>query len=103
MPRNRLMRWLPPALLRATLVCVIGSAGPIMRAKAAVDVSKLPASASGSVDFSRDIRPIFEKSCHSCHGPQKQKGEFRLDLKSAALKGGETYSPAIRPGDSAGS
>ena len=33
----------------------------------------------------------------------KQRGGFRLDTKSAALKGGETFAPDIRPGHSADS
>ena len=64
---------------------------------------ELPASANHPVDFAKDIRPIFEKSCYSCHGAEKQKSGYRLDSKAGALKGGETYSPAIKPGDSAGS
>ena len=53
------------------------------------------------VDFVKDIRPIFANSCYACHGPEKQKSSFRLDLKSAALKGGENYAPSIKPGQSA--
>jgi len=34
---------------------------------------------------------------------KKQKSGYRLDSKAGALKGGETYSPAIKPGDSVGS
>ena len=51
------------------------------------------------VDFARDIQPIFEKSCYECHGPKKTRGRLRLDLRGAALKGGET-GPAIVPGNS---
>jgi mono/diheme cytochrome c family protein len=72
-------------------------------AAAAVDVSKLPPAANHPVDFAKDIRPIFEKSCQSCHGAEKQKSGYRLDSKASAFKGGETYSPAIKPGDSVGS
>ncbi|MBI3849661.1 MAG: DUF1553 domain-containing protein [Verrucomicrobia bacterium] len=53
------------------------------------DASKLPPPSSKAVDFVKDIRPIFEASCYKCHGPEKQKSEFRLDVKAAALKGGE--------------
>lgn len=60
---------------------------------------------SRTVDFAHDVQPLFEKNCYGCHGPKKQKGSFRLDRKSAALKGGEeqdiipgksTESPLIR-------
>ena len=40
------------------------------------------------VDFGRDIEPILVKRCSECHGPDKQKGKLRLDLKADALKGG---------------
>jgi mono/diheme cytochrome c family protein len=45
--------------------------------------------AAATVDFVKDIEPIFQKSCISCHGPDKQKGELRLDTKAAAFKGGK--------------
>ncbi len=57
-----------------------------------------PASAS-SIDFQRDIRPIFDTSCLRCHGPEKPKGSFRIDHREALLKGGES-GPAILPGNS---
>jgi mono/diheme cytochrome c family protein/cytochrome c553 len=94
------MRLFLSSFLRATLVWSMGAAAIVAFA---VDVSKLPPAAARPVDFTTDIRPIFEKSCQSCHGVEKQKGDFRLDSKTAALKGGENYSPAIKPGDSAAS
>src|SRR5437899_2910918 len=60
----------------------------------------LPAPASRKVDFARDIRPIFERSCYECHGPKVQKSGFRLDLKASALAGGDS-GPAIEPANSA--
>ena len=69
----------------------------------AVDVSKLPPSATRVIDFKKDIQPLLESRCVTCHGAEKQKSGYRLDSKNVALKGGETYSPAIKPGDSADS
>ena len=40
------------------------------------------------VDFVRDVQPILEAHCLSCHGQKKQKGRLRLDSKGAALRGG---------------
>jgi mono/diheme cytochrome c family protein len=60
----------------------------------------LPPPASGPIDFGKDIQPIFRRSCYQCHGPDKQKNEFRLDRKTAALKGGDS-GPAIVTGKSA--
>jgi hypothetical protein len=52
------------------------------------------------VEFVRDIRPLFESRCLSCHGPAKQKGKLRLDSKSSAFRGGAS-GPGIVPGKSA--
>ena len=49
------------------------------------------------VDFVRDMQPLFTKHCLKCHGPEKPKGQFRLDAKGFALKGGVT-GKAIIPG-----
>jgi mono/diheme cytochrome c family protein len=42
------------------------------------------------IDFDRDVKPVFAKHCISCHGPDKQRGDFRLDRKLDALRGGES-------------
>src|SRR5258706_1646989 len=62
----------------------------------------LPAPAKKTIDFETDVRPIFVAACYSCHGPQKQKSDFRLDRRAAALKGGDN-GLAIVPGKSADS
>src|SRR5579862_6388228 len=54
-----------------------------------------------AIDFVRDIEPILREHCHKCHGSTRQRGELRLDEKSSAMKGGESFSPAIIPGQSA--
>src|SRR5262245_6322343 len=54
------------------------------------------------VDFTRDVRPILQQRCYSCHGPEKQRSSFRLDRKADALRGGES-GRAIVPGKSADS
>ena len=61
-----------------------------------------PATAD-TVNFDRDIRPIFEARCHVCHNAETQQSEFRLDSREHALRGGGSGVPAIIPGDSAGS
>ena len=66
-----------------------------------VDVSKLPPpSDKQGVTYAKDIKPIFEKSCLKCHGPEKQKSKLRLDSLTATLKGGEN-GPDVIPGKSA--
>ncbi|MEZ6016131.1 MAG: DUF1553 domain-containing protein [Planctomycetota bacterium] len=55
------------------------------------------------VEFERSIAPIFATKCVRCHGPEKQRSGYRLDVRSIAFDGGESSAPNIRPGDAAGS
>jgi mono/diheme cytochrome c family protein len=63
---------------------------------------ELPAAASHTIDFEREIKPIFEVSCIQCHGRGKAAGRFSLEDRAVALRGGVS-GPAIVPGDSADS
>ncbi|MCX6855344.1 MAG: DUF1553 domain-containing protein [Verrucomicrobia bacterium] len=54
-----------------------------------------------AVDFVRDVRPIFKKHCYECHAAEKQKNDYRLDIKAIALTGGEDHAPNIIAGKSA--
>ena len=47
------------------------------------------ASKSDSV-FATVIRPAFEKKCYSCHGAEKQKGDYRMDTVEGLFKAGES-------------
>ena len=71
---------------------------------AGIAVLQLPLPMAGAASLFEDsIRPILEKNCFSCHGPEKQKSGYRLDVKSIALTGGEGHAPNIVPGDAAAS
>ena len=62
--------------------------------------AKLPPAAKKTVSYSKDIEPLFEKTCLNCHGPKKRpKGKFRIDTRELALKGG-SEGVAIIPGKS---
>lgn len=63
----------------------------------AAETNSPPAS---GISFDRDVRAIFEQSCFRCHGPEKPKSDFRLDLRSEALKGGDDNANDIVPGHS---
>jgi hypothetical protein len=76
--------------VRAILLSVLLAAGRAPQEKPAV----------GAVDFVRDVQPILAKRCHSCHGPEKQKNGLRLDVKAAALRGGDGGA-VIRPREAA--
>jgi mono/diheme cytochrome c family protein len=48
--------------------------------------------------FLNDVQPLLIARCVSCHGPDKQEGNLRLDSSAAAKAGGDR-GPAIVPGD----
>jgi mono/diheme cytochrome c family protein len=47
-----------------------------------------PAQDSGTIDFGRDVQPLFKTHCIDCHGQNQQMNGFRLDRRSDARKGG---------------
>ncbi len=47
--------------------------------------------------FEKEVRPLLIEHCQSCHGPEKQKGNLRLDSRPSIVEGGDT-GPAIEPG-----
>ena len=50
------------------------------------------------VNFTRDIQPILETSCVSCHREGHDKGDLALDTAEAAFTSG-SGGPSIIPGD----
>ena len=50
-----------------------------------------------TVDYLREIKPVFEKRCFACHGALKQEGGLRLDTGALLRKGGDS-GPAAEPG-----
>ena len=71
---------------------------PIRVAIAAYAIASSGTAFAEPIDFVRDVRPVLQKHCYSCHGAEKQKSSLRLDIKSEALKGGETYGPSVIAG-----
>jgi mono/diheme cytochrome c family protein len=61
---------------------------------------QLPPAAAVTVDFARDIEPIFANRCYECHGEKKTKSGFRLDSKARAFQGGDSGKPLLIPGKS---
>jgi len=54
--------------------------------------------AGATPDFWREVRPVLEKHCFKCHGPDKQKGGLRFDTREGAFKVAESGEKAIVPG-----
>ena len=50
------------------------------------------------IDFVKDIKPILETSCLSCHREGNDKGDLRLDERQYAFEPGE-YGAAVVPFD----
>src|SRR5271169_6769365 len=51
------------------------------------------------VDFSSDIRPIFNQNCTSCHGGVRQKNGVSFIFREQALGTGKSGRPTIVPGN----
>jgi hypothetical protein len=51
--------------------------------------TSLLSGAERQISFSKDIQPVFEKSCWNCHSNATQLSKFSLATREAALKGGE--------------
>lgn len=62
-----------------------------------------PTDRNDRIDFVRQVQPILKRNCLRCHGPDKQQGDYRVDIRQSALSGGESYAPNIVPGKSADS
>ena len=58
-----------------------------MRLMVILPVALLAVSAARAddADFARDVQPILAKHCVRCHGPKKQEGGLRLDVRRRAL------------------
>ena len=53
------------------------------------------------VEFWENVYPIFENNCLSCHGPQKQLANFRVDRSEDFFGSDGQRSPLILPKQSA--
>ncbi|MEI6715897.1 MAG: PSD1 and planctomycete cytochrome C domain-containing protein [Verrucomicrobiota bacterium] len=86
------------------LIRTLGSTASTALATAFCAILLLPSSgkaqSSEKLQFNRDIRPILSDMCFQCHGPDndKRKGDYRLDLREAALKGGKSETAGFVPG-----
>ena len=96
-PWSRVLIRFSEVLLLGTISCYDADAAP-----AATPSAALPAPAARPVEFIKDIQPILSEHCYSCHGPDKQKGDLRWDVKESAFKTGD-HGPIIVSGKSASS
>ena len=59
--------------------------------------------ADSAPGFEKDIKPIFEKHCLSCHSSQVHTSGLVLDSLDSIVRGGTVHGPAIIPGNSSAS
>src|SRR4051812_30026958 len=85
---------------RLALTAWLCSSAPLLAGITPEQAAQLPPPANRPVDFSKDIKPIFEASCIKCHGRGRDKGGLRLDTRETLLKGGDSGA-AVVPGKSA--
>lgn len=55
------------------------------------------------VTFAKDLAPIIERNCLTCHGGENPKAGLNLSTHAGILKGGDYAGPAVIPGDPDGS
>jgi mono/diheme cytochrome c family protein len=78
--KSRLWLWL--------LLSAAGIAAAVVRCSAA----------DKPVNFNQQVRPLLNAHCVKCHGGVKETGKLNLLFRDAALKGGNSETPAIVPG-----
>jgi mono/diheme cytochrome c family protein len=78
------------------------AASPGTERAAAMSVAMVPRG-PGAIDFTRQIQPLFERSCVGCHGAEKPRGGFSLASLERMLRGGHSGEPAVVPGNSSAS
>jgi uncharacterized membrane protein len=65
-------------------------------------ISEIPSGSNRAYFYGAHVEPIFAQHCYSCHGPEKQKSQLRLDSYDALMRGGK-HGKVIRAGDVKGS
>ncbi|XZE20486.1 PSD1 and planctomycete cytochrome C domain-containing protein [Pirellulaceae bacterium SH449] len=76
-------------MVRATIVASIANVC------FAACMSLLSAQEPVTVDFVKDVRPIFQEHCYACHSGDQPSSSLRLDHKASAFSGGELYGTKL--------
>src|SRR5205823_3596522 len=63
---------------------------------------QIPPAVARPVDFEKDIVPIFQSSCVTCHTSGKAESDLSIETRAKIVEGGAS-APAIVPGNSADS
>ena len=76
------------------LICLVSD--NVISAKSESD-RELPAALDRKIDFSKEVKPILERSCTNCHARGKDKGGFSIDHVHSFIAGGDS-GPAVVKG-----
>jgi mono/diheme cytochrome c family protein len=91
-------RQLVAAFIQSSVTAATGESRETSRHSRLRTSSSPGAEAIATVDFARDIQPLFQRSCADCHGGTRPKAGFSVTTREALLKGGQNGEPAIVPG-----
>ena len=58
----------------------------------------LPLCTAAETDFTKQVRPVLERACVSCHSAKRPLGKLSVESREALLKGG-VKGPAVVPGN----
>ena len=94
---NRLV-FIPSAVVFVVVVTVVALlvALPAQPARGA----EIPPAVARPVDFQKDVVPILQSSCVTCHSSGKTEADLSIETKAKLLEGGAS-EPAIVPGQGA--
>lgn len=56
------------------------------------EIKKIIPDVQQAVVYADIVQPILQNKCYNCHGPNKQKGKYRMDSPEDLLKGGKEGS-----------
>src|SRR5687768_9621664 len=79
-----------PRSLARSLACLVTLLAHAEVARAADQANR--------VSFARDVAPVLLNRCQGCHGPDKSKGDYRLDTFERLLAPGSSGAPIVTPG-----
>lgn len=88
-----------PELCRWLSVCLVMHCCLALAKITPEQAKSLPPAAGHPIDFTKEIKPIFEASCIKCHGRGKDKGGLLIDSRDTVMKGGAS-GPAVVVGKS---
>lgn len=85
--RRRVLSLVLPVLGAASVAALLGAQAP----------APAPAAQPSPVSFAKDIFPVLEANCLTCHGATMQLARLDLRTRESTLAGG-AHGPAIVPG-----